>query len=460
METGAICSAIGLVTIVSNLPKKTKKATKLKTPPIVQDNVVELAIKQDSTSERAGKKPPASASQALSVLDSSPFFDGLFGMSEWSERVVLLKDAEIFGKPVSAGFWDEARVPQLQGQLATMEGVEVNFTLPDIKAALRNHALDNPCDPVKDYLLDCKERWWKAGRPEVIESHLNQYWDVEDNVYTREVSAYFFLSAVARVMSPGCPVHSILILEGLAGIGKSQWAPALMPEDKGPLGKTVNWTSKMVTNKLSDEKAIEQITGVWICEMEEMKHNTLTNHNDAKAFITRGSDYRAKKYKPDAEDIPRRSILYGTTEDAEFVKNETGSRRWLPVKVVGFWNEELQRNWPRVELLTEDYKAMLWGEAMSRLPEDLAWKDIAELLTLSPEARQIHAERVEEKRIISILDEHIEDYVLGNADFDSHPMGVRRELIKLTDLTKWLEVECRVKAKRPEVIAGLRRLHY
>ena len=378
-------------------------------------------------------------------------------MSEWSERVVVLEERELFGTVVPVGFWDERRLPYLQGQFETMEGVELKFSLDNLRAGIKAHAIKNPSNPVREYLEKALAHWKNAGRPENIGNHLRDYFGVTDNVYTREVSRNFFISAAARAMAPGCPVPSMVVLEGAEGIGKSRWAPSLMPEDKGPLGKTLKWTSQMISGDLGSEKSIEQITGVWLCELEELKYNSRTENNEAKAFMTRGSDYRAKKYVADAEDVPRRGILYGTTNDRQYLKSPTGNRRYWPVEVVGFWDEEHQRNLPRTEMLTEDHKLLMWGEAMSLLPEDLGFSAIAELLQLSPEAKRIHSVVVEEKRVSSTLDDFIEDYATGAGP--GHPMG-RRKFINMNSLVSWLRSDCRERATKDPVMEGLTRAGY
>jgi putative DNA primase/helicase len=208
--------------------------------------VLTLPVRNQSP-QMAAQKPPASAAQVLSVLESSEFFSGVFGMSEWSGRVVVLRETELFGKTIPAGFWDERLLPYLQGQFETMEGVQIKFSLDNLRAGIKAHALDNPSNPVREYLEKSLAHWEDAGRPENIANHLRDYFGVKDNVYTREVSRNFFISAVARAMAPGCPVPSIVVLEGAEGVGKSRWAPSLMPEDKGPLGDTVKWTSQIIS---------------------------------------------------------------------------------------------------------------------------------------------------------------------------------------------------------------------
>src|SRR5436853_164224 len=73
-----------------------------------------------------------------------------------------------------------------------------------------------------------------AGKPR-IGSWLIDYCGVESsdanpNLYGMAVGEKFFISAVARILEPGCKVDHILVLEGDQGIGKSTAARILAGE--------------------------------------------------------------------------------------------------------------------------------------------------------------------------------------------------------------------------------------
>ncbi|WP_241151876.1 virulence-associated E family protein, partial [Pseudomonas viridiflava] len=70
--------------------------------------------------------------------------------------------------------------------------------------------------PVRGYLN--KLEWDRVPR---LEQWLTDVMGVVPSDYVRKVGKRWMISAVARVMNPGCKADSVLILEGAQGAGKS-----------------------------------------------------------------------------------------------------------------------------------------------------------------------------------------------------------------------------------------------
>ena len=62
-------------------------------------------------------------------------------------------------------------------------------------------------------------RW--DGQPR-LNTWLSAHLGAERNGYTQAVGRAWLISAVARVMEPGCKVDTMIVLEGPQGIGKSR----------------------------------------------------------------------------------------------------------------------------------------------------------------------------------------------------------------------------------------------
>jgi Virulence-associated protein E/RepB DNA-primase from phage plasmid len=175
----------------------------------------------------------------------------------------------------------------------------------------------NMFDPVRDYLDSLK--WDGVSR---INKFLIKFCGADDSVYTEAVSAITFIAAVRRVRSPGIKFDTIPVWEGVQGSGKSTAIKILASSE---------FFSDQDLLALDQKAQMEVMEGVWIfeiCELAGMRH---TEVNKIKAFASRSTDKARPAYGRVAEIRPRRGILIGTTNDDEYLKDETGNRRFWPV---------------------------------------------------------------------------------------------------------------------------------
>ena len=70
-------------------------------------------------------------------------------------------------------------------------------------------------------------------------------------------------------------------------------------------------------------------------ELGELKGLRVKEQAALKSFISRPTDTWVEKYKEHAIRYSRRSVFMGTTNSQEFLSDDTGNRRWLPVEVAG-----------------------------------------------------------------------------------------------------------------------------
>lgn len=181
--------------------------------------------------------------------------------------------------------------------------------------AVRKAARLNTINPVKQYLSDIK---WD-GTPR-LDMWLTTHHGAGDSVYTRAIGRGTLIGAVARVMSPGCKVDTMLILEGPQGINKSQALRVLAGSEY--------FTDSMPDLKNKD--AADNIKGIWIVEMAELDMMVRSTMETTKAFLSRQHDRYRPSYGRTRIDQPRRCIFIGTTNQDNYLRDETGSRRFWP----------------------------------------------------------------------------------------------------------------------------------
>lgn len=249
-------------------------------------------------------------------------------------------------------------------------------------------------DPVEDYLSNLK---WDGKRR--IDKWLTKYAGAEGNEYAALVGPKFLISAVARVLQPGCKVDTMLVLEGPQGLKKSTLARALFGSE---------WFSDQVGDITSKEASI-QIQGLWCVEVAEMDaFNRAVEQSAAKAFITRQEDRYRPPYGRSSIKRPRRCVFIGTInpEGSGWLRDSTGGRRYWPVAVseidiIGIGNDRDQ----------------LWAEAVSRFRAGETW-----WLEASEERIAIHeqsarqTEDLWDKKIREFLDSKYDDEYFTNSD--------------------------------------------
>ena len=227
-------------------------------------------------------------------------------------------------------------------------------------------ARENSFHPVRDYLNALK--WDKISRIDdwillYLGYHPSQEGDKEGSAerdrYIRAVAARWLIGAVARVFQPGSKNDCCLILEGEQGTLKSTALKTLAGI----------WFTDTMPHLGSKDAAL-QTQGVWIIELSELDAMSAAGIDSIKAFMSRASDRFRPPYGRYIIDVPRECVFAGTTNHFAYLKDETGARRFWPVRCGKILLEVLQRD-----------RDQLWAEALYRYRRgDKWWLDSDELL--------------------------------------------------------------------------------
>ena len=168
-------------------------------------------------------------------------------------------------------------------------------------------------------LLDSLE--WD-GKPRVS-NFLHKVLKADDTPYIREVSRLIFAGGIHRAYNPGCKFDDMPVLIGeKQGEGKTTLVRWLAMEDD---------YFREITD-MSGREGIETLSGAWICEVGELLAMTRVKESEAvKSYITRQEDTYRAPYDRHPQTKPRRCIFIGTTNNAQFLSDKTGNRRFYPV---------------------------------------------------------------------------------------------------------------------------------
>ena len=220
-----------------------------------------------------------------------------------------------------------------------------------------NYLPMHPFHPVRDYLNALN--WDGTLR---LDTWLTTYLGVEDSQYSRAIGSRFLISAVARVLSPGCQVDHVLILEGPQGILKSSALQSLADPC---------FTDRI--SKLGGKDSAMEVAGVWLIEMSELDALTKATNSTIKSFVTRRHDRFRPPYGKYLVDHPRGCVFTGTINlTGGYLKDPTGARRFWPVTCGVINLKALDRE-----------RDQLWAEAVVRFRAGAHWWLTPELQALA-----------------------------------------------------------------------------
>jgi hypothetical protein len=144
----------------------------------------------------------------------------------------------------------------------------------------------------------------------------------------------FLVGAVARVLNPGCTHDWMPIMIGSQNCGKSNFFKYLTPMD--PLSDNpYPWvtTIQQGVNHIKEKPHI--LHAAWLVILDEAERFFQRKFTEElKNLVSVSVDRSARKYENE-RNFARSFVLAGATNNAEFLVDPTGNRRFMPIPVVG-----------------------------------------------------------------------------------------------------------------------------
>lgn len=329
---------------------------------------------------RDRKLPIANVANVATVLMESSEWDSIFAYDEMADEIMLLKPV-LGAKTPRSNFKPHRLRDQdvIQTQRWMQRNGFRNVAKHPIIDAITLAADENVISPVRHYLegLEQSIKWSPTTHAPLLDQLFVDYFgapvDSErpgaDPKYLAEVGRRFMIAAVARALSPGCKVDTMLVLEGLQGKGKSSAVKTLFG---------AAYFSDNMPN-VGTKDASDHIRGKWCIEFAELSAINKADVESIKSFITRQTDRFRRPYDRHETVYDRRCIFVGNTNQDTYLRDETGNRRFWPVKIGDIDLVALERD-----------RDLLFAEAVYRFRQGEAWyipKSLVEMVSAVQESR-------------------------------------------------------------------------
>ena len=337
------------------------------------------------------------------ILRNDSKLAGCLAINEMEHTIVARKSLP-WRKVKGTSQWVDADDASLRFYLERVYGLSGKDRIFD---AVNVVASENKFHPVRDYLDGCE---WD-GEPRV-DTLLVDYLGAEDTPYTRAVTRKALVAAVARIYKPGVKFDYMLTLRGKQGLGKS----AIIAKLGG------QWFSDSFTT-LQGKDAYEQVQGVWLMEVGELAGMRKAEAETIKLYISKQVDRFRPAYGRRLQEFPRQCIFIGTTNEAQFLRDTTGNRRFWVVDTPGEPTKDLWNDFDAQEV------AQVWAEAVGLykkgeklyLPRDLEKK-----------AREVQESYEEENPREGIVADYLDR--LLPADWEERDIYSRRQWLEGTEV--------------------------
>lgn len=348
-----------------------------------------------------GKNPTPlpNVSNALIALRSDPGLREAIAYDEMLCAPILMHQV---GQPLTANrrpLTDE-HVTEIQELLQHRGLKRISYDV--VCRAVEAHAQTRRFHPVRKYLEEVQ--WDGIGR---VGAWLASYLGAELTEYTKAVGRMFLISMVARILHPGCKVDHMLVLEGPQGGLKSSACTVLAGE----------WYSDSLPEVTGGKDVSQHLPGKWLIEVSEMHAMNRAEASLLKSFISRTTERYRPSYGRREVIEPRQCVFIGTTNKDAYLRDETGGRRFWPVKVGPI---DLQ--------MLKDNRSQLFAEAVKLYRQNVAWWPDREFeqAYIQPQQAARHEGDPWEDTILAYLDGVSETTVEAIAREALHFQGVSR----------------------------------
>ena len=328
-----------------------------KLTPVFDDKKISNSLiwKKWPSDSDAGKLEPNSLFNILVYMRHKPKYQGLFRYDRFAGRVILAKEP----------FWwsdGRFRVREIRDcdtsyMVASMEKDNLAPSGAKVREAIEVCAHENWINPPLDYFN--RLQWDGVKR---LDKWLSYYLGAEgDQAYLSAVGMAWLIAGVARIYDPGCKAENMLVLEGNQGLLKSTALNVLANVGRGADEESY-FCDTLSFDQIADKDSVLKMQGKLIIEIPDLAGLGSREIEAVKAWMSVQTDEIRVPYGREMAKFPRQFILAGSTNESHWLKDQTGNRRFWPVRCGKI----------DIEALKAD-REQLWAEAVAMYKNKAQW---------------------------------------------------------------------------------------
>lgn len=224
----------------------------------------------------------------------------------------------------------------------------IKMSIIDLIPALMSQSIKNP-------ILDMiqSKAWDKVSRLDALVDTLKLE-DASHREYLKKALTTWLIQCVAAIDSANSSplvdakpkFELVFVLQGGQGVRKTTWFQRLVNKE------LIAYIKDGVFLNPDNRDSVQRATSAWICELGEIDA-TLKSNDIArlKAFLSHTNDEVRLPYDKLPNRYLRRTSFCGSVNKKEFLVDETGERRFLPIAILacdGFHTIDMQQLWAEV----------------------------------------------------------------------------------------------------------------
>lgn len=283
--------------------------------------------------------PAKTAKNIMLILEHDPRLKGCFQKDVFARQTFVLRETPWKQEKSKRELADE----DLAGLRIFLESEYRITGAYKIQDAFDSFIDQTAIHSVREYIKGLK--WDGVKR---IDTAFIDFLGADDTPYIRKSARKIFCAGIARIFAPGIKFDYLPALIGAQGIGKSTFIRIM--------GK--GWYSESLKiSDMKDKTAAEKLLGSWVIEISEMDGMNTTKADTLKSFLSAQQDKYRPAYGRETVTNKRQCIIIGTSNEREFLKDDTGNRR--------FWPIDVGKNTPAKSVFTElpEVIDQMWAEA-------------------------------------------------------------------------------------------------
>ena len=288
------------------------------------------------------KKPDCNVSTVAKILWFDPFFKQNLWFDTFTKKI-MTPDGQI----------SDADEINIQIMLQEKYGLS-QVPKTTVQDAITSFTAGNTKNMLTDWLDTLKHDGVFR-----LDDFLTVAMGVHKSNYTQAVSRNFWLSLIARAYKPGCKVDEMMVLEGSQGTYKSTALEIIGGKYYGK-----------VSANLDSKDFMQSLQGRWLMEMDELDRMSKAADTTIKQILSTATDLYRASYGRHTLEYPRTCIFAGTTNEFNYLRDATGSRRFWPIRVKECDMDYIRSN--RDQLLAEAVLRFKAGENWHEVPWDEA----------------------------------------------------------------------------------------